>query len=501
MALKSVKQSTEKKATPRRASASAASAPKPAQAVPVRTSVKYSSDEDRNKVLKERFCPEGIQYLKDVLGLDLTSRDIPVAELYNIAGGRVTAPLETVVKPLAYDKTQKKVVEMPPIKIVSSFLIKMPFDKETGKWIAPTAEHRPFISSYPCFDYLQKADPSERMSVVASVEAPKNEELPKFNAAQTQALEGIGINEDRLFSNSFNAIPVSVKREMLAGEPFEVNGTVRIPDNTPDSRLSININGMGKMITAKDGTVTVKFDAQYPVEQKSNQIVDIKKVSRIGNLELDFFEKVEYVGTDGKTHRKNKTDVYGNEILNKAGKDLLRYGQAFGPVDGYVHEKFYDQQSHKQEDTVRKEKYQVSLVNGGLCVTKMIKVADLDKDGQQMKTRIDGKEVDKFHYEVKESHVSKNGTVRIGNQDLAPATPKDLEDYKRGFGGRFNGFEYVDMTGKQKKTVTYDVFAVPDNRRSGFSKTFSQKVSEELINRREETTKKPTRKQNFSLGF
>lgn len=490
MALKQVK-ANEKKATPRRAAAPEA-APKTVRAASARPTVKYSPDEDRKKVLSERFCPEGIKYLKDVLGLDLTSRDIPVSDLYNIADGRVTEPLEAVVRPLAYDKEQKKVVEMKPVKVVASFRIVMPYDRKTFKPVAPTGENRPFVASYPCYEYLQKADPSEKISASASAGTSRDEEMPRFTSAQVQALEGIGISEDRLYSNSFNAVPVSVKRAMLAGEAFDVNGTVRISDGGTDSRLAINVNGVGKMVTAEDGSVAVKFEPQYPVEQKTNQIIDIMRIRRIGNLELDFFER------DAKG--RVKTDVYDNPIINKAGKDLARYGQAFGPVDGFVHEKMYDKQSHKWEDTVRKEKYQVSLVNGGLCVTKMVKVNDLDKDGNQVKTYINGKEVDKFHYEVKDSRVSKDGTVRIGTQNLKPATQKDLDDYRRGIGGKFLGFEYVDFKSRDKKTITYDIFAVPDNRRNGFAKGFSQKVSEDLIARREET-KKTTRKQNFSLGF
>lgn len=490
MALKPVRKN-EMKAAPSRAAASEA-APKTGQATPVRASAKYSPDEDRDRILKERFCPEGIKYLKDVLGLDLTGRAVPVSDLYNIADGRVTEPLEAVVRPLVYDRDLKRVVEKKPLKVVASFRIVMPYDRKTFKPVAPTAENRPFVASYPCYEYLQKADPSEKVSAPAPAGTATDGEMPRFTPAQVQALEGIGVNEDRLYSNSFNAVPVSVKRAMLAGEAFDVNGTVRVSDGGSDSRLSINVNGRGRMVTAEDGSVAVRFEPQYPVEQKSDQIIDIMRIRRIGNLELDFFER------DAKGHVK--TDVYDNPIINKAGKDLARYGQAFGPVDGFVHEKTYDRQSRRWEDTVRKEKYQVSLVNGGLCVTRMVKVNDLDKDGNQMKTYINGKEVDKFHYEVKDPRVSKDGTVRIGNQSLRPATRKDLDDYRRGVGGKFLGFEFVDFKSRDKKTVTYDIFAVPDNRRNGFAKGFSQKVSEDLIARREET-KKTTRKQNFSLGF
>ena len=443
----------------------------------------------RAKVLQSRFCPEGVKYLKDVLGIDLNSRDVSLEDLYNIAEGRVTNPLEAVVTPLVYDTASKKVVESKPIKVISSFRIVMPYDRKTFKPIAPSAENRPFVASYPCFEYLQKAEPAQKVAPQKAA-AGSDEALPVFTEAQMQALEGIGIARERLYSGSFNALTVDEKRDILAGKVFDANGIVRIADGTGESRLSISVNGRARMNTHKDGSVTMSYESQYPVAMKANDIVDIRKVRRIGNLEIDFFER--------DTRGKVKTDVYDNPVLNKAGKDLCRYGYCFGGVDGIIHERAFNKESRQWEDTTRKEKYQVSLVNGGLCVTRMQRVPDLDKDGEQLKTIIGGVEVDKFHYEVRDARVSADGTVRVGMQSLKPASEKDLENYKRGLGGRFKDFVSEDKKTKEKNT--YDVFVIPDNRRGGFARAFSQKVSQELFERREEKAK-ATRKQDFSLGF
>lgn len=462
---------------------------RPARAAAKAAAAKMTADEKREAVLKERFCPEGIKYLKDVLGIDLTDRSVPVEDLYNIAEGRVTSPLEAVVKPLVYDAVARKTVEREPIKVVASFRIVMPYDRKTFKPVAPDAENRPFVASYPCYEYLQKAEPSQR--VAPSREEPDAAgELPRFSEAQMQALEGVGISRDRLYYNQFNGLSVAEKRDILAGRVFDATGIVRIADGTGDSRLSINVNGKARMDTRRDGEVVMKYETQYPVEMKAGELVDIMRVRCIGNLELDFFER------DARGHIKR--DVYDNPVVNRAAKDLMRYGYCFGGVDGYIHEKAYNKQSGQWEESRRKEKYQVSLVNGGLCVTRMNRVMDLDVDGNQMKTVIGGVEVDKFHYEVRDARVSADGTVRVGTQSLAPATPKDLDDYRRGLGGCFRDFEYVDRTVNPPKTTVYDAFVVPDNRRGGFAKAFSQKVSKELIERREP---KAARRQNFAMGL
>lgn len=469
------------------ASSKAAAAPRQRSAAsPARQAEGMTEAQKRTKLLKERFCPEGIAWLKENLGVDVASRRVPLQALYDIAGGYVTSDaLEAVVRPVVYDKEKKENVQMPPIKVVGSFRIVMPFDRKTFSPVPPSAENPVFVASYPCFDYLQKADAPEGVSKKAVV-GKSEEEMPKFTPQMVMALEGVGIREDRLYSNSFNALSLDEKKAIVAGEAFECTGTVRIADGFTD-RISINVNGLARLDFGQDGTAAARFEPQYPVQQRAGQLLDFDRIARIGNLEIDVYER------DSRGYRK--TDVYDRPIVSKAAKDLVRYGRAFGLLDGYVHTKEY--KGGKFEETVSKDKYEVSVVNGGLCVSKAVRVKDLDQEGNVLTTVIGGKEVEKFHYESALAKVAADGTVRVGNQDLKPATAADLEGYKRGVGGRFVGFESKDF--KTGKKVVYDAYVIPDNRRGGYGRAFSQKVSEELISRREE--KKAVRKQNYSMGL
>lgn len=445
-----------------------------------------SESQKRAKLLKERFCPEGLAWLRENLGIDLSSSRVPLQAVYDIAGGLVTSsPIEAVVKPLAYDKVRKETVQMPPIKVVGSFRIVMPYDRKTFSPVPPSKEQPVFVASYPCFDLLQKGDPAEA-AAKAPVRSASEDEMPKFTPEMVMALEGVGIREDRLYKGSFNAVPFSEKKAMAAGEAFDCTGTVRIADGF-DDRLAVNVNGRARLDIAKDGSVKARFEPQYPVEQRAGQVVDLIRASRMGNLEIDIYER--------DSSGRMKTDVYNAPIINKAGRDLVKYGRAFGLMDGYTHTKTYS--GGKFEENIQKDKYEVSVINGGLCVTRAKRVEELDQDGNAVTTVIGGKEVPKFHYESSLAKVNSDGTVRVGTQDLKPATQADLESYKRGVGGRFVGYETTDF--KTKKKVVYDAYVVPDNRRNGYGRAYSQKVSEELFARRAE--KKAARKQNFAMGL
>ncbi len=443
----------------------------------------------RAELLSERFHPEAVKYLNDVFGIDLADTRIPDSVVYDIAAGRVTEPIEAVVTPLTWSRSEKKAVQMPPVKVVDSFRFVLPYDPATHKPVAPSADKPVFVSTYPCYAYLQKADPSQAAERTEEAGEAKAEPV-SFSDAQVQALEGIGINPDRLYANSFNAVSQEDKQAMAEGRPFELSGTVRISDGSRDSRVSVNLAGMARMVTMDDGSVKVKFEPRYPVQMRANDIVDLMGVRRIGNLELDFFER------DGRGHRKS--DVYGNPIINAAGRDLVRYGQAFAPVDGYIHRREFNRATGKVEESISRGKYQVSLVNGGICATAMQKVLEEDRNGiPVMIIDLAGRSVQKYHWEVAGAHIGEGGTVRVDSQVLRPASEYDLEAYRRGRGGVFKDYVFTDhATGKTEK---YDAFLVPDNRRGGFARAFSKKVSAELIARREE--KSAVRKQNYSFGI
>lgn len=492
-----------KKATSRKAQESAVAESKPARkksdlgkaalAVPKRSTysrkggkqTKLTDAEKKDKYLKELFCPEGISWLKDVLGIDLSSPKISPATVYEIGKGMVTSePLEAVVTPLVYDSVKKENVAVQPIKTVASFRIVMPFDRKTFEPVAPSAEQPVFVASYPCYEMLQRGEPTENLTTVEESGAERKEVGLRFTDGIKKALEGLGIREDRLYKTSFNHLPLETMQQILAGQSFECTGTVRIADGF-DNRLSVNINGRAKLVVGADGEVKTHFEPQYPSET-AGRVLDLSKIKNIGNLEVDLFER------DARGYIRE--DVYHNPIPNKAGKDLVRYGRVFGFADAYVHQKSYS--GGRFEENIVKEKVAASVVNGGLCVTRAARVVELGEDGKPLTTIIGGEEKEKFHYELKDAKVNKDGTVRVGTQNLQPVSPRDLEDYKRNIGGMFKGYEKVLQSGEK---VVYDAFVYPDNRRGGFANAFSKKVSEDLLARRDE--KKAVRKQNYSMGL
>lgn len=453
-----------------------------------RRQVQSNDEQKRDELISTGFHPTAVKFLKDELGIDLST--LPLSTVYDIKAGRVTEPLAVKVTPLVYDRENKEVRQMSPIQSVSSMRFVFPYDNHF-KPVALDKDHRVFVASYPCHDFVQKADPSMEQTPSAApvTEAASQQELPKFTQAQVMALEGIGINENRLYANAFNALDMDTKRSIQQGEPFEVNGYVKTSFGV------LNVSGQGKLVEGKDGSVMAKFQPQEPVAQGKNNILDIASVRRIGSLELDFFER----DSNGKV----KTDVYDLPILNKAGKDVVTYGVAFEPVDGYLHKMEYDAKEKRFKDVIQKDKYQVSVINGGICATKMRKVNDLDQDGNPVKTTFNGKEVDKYHYEATDVRINADGTVKVGNQDLKFKTPQDLENYKRGKGGVVEGANWQQHGEKGKtRNVKYDAFIVPDNQKNGFAKAFSPSTSQKLIQRNQEQVKQaPKKKQNFSMGF
>lgn len=456
-------------------------------AEPKKAFAKGSDEQTRAEFIEKGFHPTAVAFLKKELGIDLYS--LPLDTIYDIKAGRVTEPLTVRVTPLVYDRSTKTAKEMPPIQSVSSMRFVFPYDKNFNP-VALDKEHKVFVASYPCHEYIQKAEPS--LNVTTDENAPAaavQKELPKFTQEQIMALEGIGINENRLYNSAFNALDVETKRDIFDGNVFSVNGYVRTSFGV------LNVSGLGKLVEGPDGSVRAKFKAQDADTVSKEGIIDIESVRKIGNLELDLYER------DAKG--KIKRDEYDWPILNQAGKDLVFYGISFEQVDGYLHKMEYDAKEKKFKDVIQKDKYQVSVVNGGLCATKMRKVNDLDQDGNQIKTKFNGKEVDKYHYEATDLRINADGTVKVGNQYLKFKSKQDLENYKRGKGGIVEGATWVSYgeKGTKPKEIKYDAFIVPDNQKNGFAKAFSPSTSQKLIEKNQTTIMKaPKRKQNFSLG-
>lgn len=442
--------------------------------------------EKKEELISKGFHPTAVKFLKDELGIDLAS--LPLSTVYDIKAGRVTEPLDVKVTPLVYDREKKELSSMPPILCTASLRFIFPYDKNFEP-VALDKNHKVFVASYPCYEYAQKADPSELSSGPAVIDnTEKQKELPQFSAGQVMALEGIGINENRLYSSSFNSIDVETKRSILDGDVFDVCGYVKTSFGV------LNVCGQGKLVQGANGTCRAQFKSNEPSVQGKNSILDIMAVRRIGNLEFDFFER----DRNGKV----RTDVYDFPILNQAGKDLVNYGVSFEPVDGYLHKNVFDRSQNRYVDEVEKERYQVSVVNGGLCATKMQKVYDLDKEGNRIKTTYNGKEVDKYHYEVADARINSDGTVRVGQENLKFKSEQDMLNYRKGLGGTVEDAKWLEYSAKggKPKEIRFDAFIVPDNQKNGFAKVFSPATSKKL-QERNAPKQKTGKKQNFSVGF
>lgn len=473
-----------------------AAAPKKTKATPVVKQTKASAktpekltDAQKKEKALEKFHPDNIDYLKKVFGLDLKSSSVKYSVVEDIAAGRITEPVELRLKPMAYDKDKKEQVEMSPIKAVASVRIVFPYEKDTFKQLPVDSEHKMAFNAFPCYEMLVKSNARNFSEEV--VENTAKPEAVQFTKEQVKALEGLGIREDRLYNGSYNALSMAEKESIFKGEVFDVTGTVRVSDGM-DSAIFVDINGKAKMNTTPKGEVYTSFEPQYNVERGKANVIDLLKIRRIGAVELDFFERTP----EGKI----KKDVYDSPIINKAGRQLIDYGVSFTPVDGFIHQRHYDDKTKKFVDTIEKKKYQVSVVNGGLCITSMVKVNDLDQDGNKIMTNINGKEVEKYHYEVKDVRM-KDGKVFVNGELLEPASPKDLENYKRGIGGVFKGAKWTEYNEQGKaKVITYDAYAVPNNQKNGFAKVFSPDTSAKLVEELAEK-KKAVKRQNFSRGF
>ena len=452
------------------------------------TSEKLTDAQKKEKAL-EKFHPDNLDYLKKVFGLDLKSGAVKHSVVEDIAAGRITEPVELRLKPLAYDKDKKELVEMPPIKAVASVRIVLPYEKDTYKQIPVDSDHKMAFNAFPCYQMLVKSNARNFSEEV--VDNTPTPELVQFTKEQVKALEGLGIREDRLYNGSYNALTLAEKESIFKGEVFDVTGTVRVSDGM-DSAIFVDINGKAKMRTTSKGEVYTSFEPQYNVERGKANVIDLLKIRRLGAVELDFFERTP----EGKVKR----DVYNSPIINNAGRQLIEYGVSFTPVDGFVHQRHYDENAKKFVETIDKKKYQVSVINGGLCITSMIKVNDLDQDGNKIMTNINGKEVEKYHYEVKDVRM-KDDKVFVNGELLEPASPNDLENYKRGVGGVFKGAKWTEYDEQGKSTViTYDAYAVPNNQKNGFARIFSPDTTSKLVEELAEK-KKTVKRQNFSMGL
>lgn len=419
------------------------------------------------------FHPDVVTFFKDKLGLELQKLDVKT--LYDLQQGKLTKPLELIVVPLVYDRSKKADVEMPRIKVVASLKASLPY--ANGKPLAPDAEdNRIFISSLPCRPLLEDSVDNGIDAGVEKHLSTGERPMPTFTEEQMMALEGVGINRERLFGG-FNHLSYDEKCAIADGEKFMVDGAVKTDFGF------VNVIGVAKLNVGKDDKVGVDFEPFYSEAREAGKVIDIMDARINGSLELDVFRR------DG--NNKMITNVNGLPILNTAGSNLVTYGMAMEPVRGYIHTRKYDQKENKFVDKVKVQYYQVSVANGNLFATPM----------REVKTKgLDGKEI--TSYEVQQARV-RDGKVFIDgkvNEPLEFASKEDMKNYLEGRGGKVLNAVYHDF--KSNKDITYTAFVVPDNTRAGFARQFTPETSKKLIERQEKSQKKGVaRKKNFSVSL
>lgn len=468
---------------------------------------------ERSEIIAQRFHPDSVNYLNRVFGINLLSPEISKQDILNIASGRTTSPIVATVRPLVFEDGELK--ESAPITIVNSFRFNFPHDKTTYKPIAHDETNKVYVQSFPCYDLIAKAEPTEQVEQVEQKKAQKvlidfskagkkaQKDLVKFSSAQMAALASVGIDKARLYGGRHNSLSVEQKNALKAGEKVQLSGTVRLTDGVNDN-IYVNTNGYIMMQTRDNDDVKVAFTPQYPVQRTKDTILDIETVRTIGNVRLDMFEM-----KDGKP----VINEAGLPVLNQGLSDVVRYGVSLEPVGGMSFESRFDNDTNAMVEGGISGKYLVYEVNGGLSVEKLVKVNDLDEKGEQIYFKgSDGKKLAKYHYEIAYPRVSKDGTIRIGSESYSFASEEDLNNYKRGRGGVVKGFTYTDYA--TRKSHTYDAFICYNPHLGGFPKVFSEEATKSIKMRqfqleskkpakvaRAKAATKPTKKQNFGLGF
>jgi hypothetical protein len=455
--------------------------------------------EARQKVLAAMH-PEAASWLKDNLGLDVNNpRQVDTSTLYDIHQGKVTKPLDIVVTPLAYDRSAKKAVEMPKIKVNTS--IRLAFPRKDGKWVPIGKEGRVGFTNIPPLPLLEKAEGFEtpREAPKATVDGEK-QKGPEFTESQLMALEGVGVSRDRLYGG-LNAVSREEKEDMAAGRAFPVYGAV----NTGVGL--VRVSGEAKLSTDAEGKAVARFQSAYPEDITKSTVIDLETARHQEVFAKDSkTDKVVRTVVDLDFYRRDSkgkviTDVNNRPLLSTAGENLVNYGMAMEPVKGYVHFRSYDAKKKSWEDRREARDYQVTVVNGNLHFTEMRQVPDLNPDGTKATYKMkDGQTVELTHPEVYSSRV-KDGKVYLDGNDSKPhdfASKQDEENFLRGKPAVVKGVTGHDY--KANKDVVYDAVVVSDNRSAGFAKAFTPSTSKALMEKMK--PKQATRrKQTFGLGL
>lgn len=436
-------------------------------------------------VVAERFHPSAVEFLRSELGIDVAALDM--GTVYDLAAGRVTRPLAVTVRPMVYDADARVSREGPELSAMVSLKVNFPHDSEFKP--VDIEEGKVFVTSYPCYEYLTTDDvPSVSDGQPVSAAGDGDDRLYEFTESQKQALEGIGIDRDRFYVHSgINPLTRAQKAWILSGEEFSYSGSVRTAYG-----LRLNVCGTGVLKTSPDGTAKARMWSSVPVERGEGDVLDLEALSRNGNIRLDLFRRDPVSG-------KVLTDIDDRPVVSDAAEQLNRFGIALEPVPGYIYNKVFNKEKGVMELKGSREFFQVSVVNGGLCATRMKRV-DL-KDGNGRTVVRNGREA--YYHELSDVRI-KDGKVYILGRGLV-GFPSDREenDYRCGKGIFISGMEWSDPDSDRK--VKYDAYVIADNRCGGFAKVFSPEESarvREYLDRRleQQERKRARRKAGYSSG-
>ena len=414
--------------------------------------------EDREALIKEKFVPEAVAFLKEQLGVDLYA--ISKNNVYNLADGRLTTPMTVTVTPLVYDRKAKANVEAKPLTACVSLIVNMPLGKDYRP-IAPDSEHPIRVKSFPFVNPVALTPGEDAVEEgVAPGEAPQRDERPEpaFSDEQKMALAAIGVNDDRLYNNGFRHFDKDTKYDIIQGEEFEFIGQV------DTSFGHLNVNGYGRLTTYEDGTAMAEFEPIRPqrlseAEEKElgegvTFVPDITSINSVGNVEFILFSN----------------DREGGITLNQAGRDLCDFGVCLEPVDARVYSKMKDVSGVDRLVSKNVEyPYQVVMANGSLLAVP------IKNDGMEMNAKL-----------VNGEQVKVQNPVTLKYETLSFVSDEERENFKKGFG------KVKDVTFKVgSRNVKRDVYVYPDPKNNGFASFLIPDVRKEGFTKKlDEMTKK-----------
>lgn len=263
----------------------------------------------------------------------------------------------------------------------------------------------------------------------------------EFTEKEMQALEGVGIERDRLFPGSFNALSYDERAALAAGGPVAVDGVLHT------SFGQVNVIGMVSLDRDGEDGVTASFESTVAQSDRESLVVDLNGASRQGRVEFEFFKEED-----------------GKRVLTEAASNLLAYGNALMPVEGVRHDRKWDEESHRFKEEKTVSKYVLSVVNGNVLASPL-------NASQEVYGRMDRKDPDRVL-------IDGNGEGR----SFEFVSKADLDSYRKGFGGVVRGVVFHDQ--KHDRDITYDAFVVADPSRAGFARQFSPDTTRRILEAR-----------------